>query len=243
MRLTELTGQNGNGNRILHIEFAPKLTVVTAPKALPVFAALCLLFDYHVPETLLPSCSVPGEYTSLSATVTSTDGEFRIAANLRESAWSVGIMQPDGRWRNGFPMRHCAEEDTANIYIAGVTDFSDRLYRYKCAGDYYPANTFSVQTDGIGATRNFRTYLHRYAAGSASETFRKETEVYQQFCFLQTAEFWSELERERNMHYEPKPLLLLYPQIEKMPADEIRHLEEQLFRMDRQAVLFLPGIK
>lgn len=238
MFITGLTAEKKN--RVsLHVDFSPHLTLVTGQNAVTVYAALRLLLNYRVPRTLRLPIPAAGEYIGLTAAITAAEEKFRVTAEPCGGVWLVRGEQSAGN----SSMQHCPEEDAANVYVAGITDFSDRLHRYMCAGDYYPSDSFAAQTNGIGSTERFRTCLHRYVENIASEHSEEDAELCQQQCFLETAEFWSELERERDLHYEPKPLLFMYPQAVSVTKEEIRQLKEQMISTDRQAILCLPSVK
>ena len=239
MVITGLTAEKKNREHSLHVDFSPHLTLVTGKDAATVYAAVQLLLNYRVPRTLRLPIPAAGEYIDLTAAITAAEKKFRVTAEPCGGVWLVRSEESAG----SISMQHCLEEDAANIYVAGITDFSDRLHRYMCAGDYYPSDSFAAQTNGIGSTERFRTCLHRYVENIASEHSGEAAEIYQQRCFLETAEFWSELERERDLHYEPKPLLILNPQVKSVTEEEIMELKEQMISTNRQAILCLPSVK
>lgn len=135
-------------------------------------------------------------------------------------------------------MSHCIEQDSIDNFDGWDSSFPLRLYWYRDCDDCDATKQLHSRTNYVVTTRTFRSYLKQYIKefkpepinntgnyrvainsqgefvvvypDESEETPLSDTEktLFWYICFLNIAEFWSDIEYIRNMHHEKKPLLI-----------------------------------
>lgn len=133
---------------------------------------------------------------------------------------------------------HCTEQDTIDNFDGRDNTFPLRLCWYRGCDDYEVPKDLHSKSNYVVSTKTFRSHLIRYIKafepepinniknykatinnqgrfevvypGVAGELPLSETEekLFWYICFLNVAEFWTDVENIRNMHHEKKPLII-----------------------------------
>lgn len=133
---------------------------------------------------------------------------------------------------------HCTEQDTIDNFDGRDDSFPLRLCWYRGCDDYEVPKDLHSRSNYVVSTKTFRSYLMRYIKtfkpesinntknykagindkgkfeivypGVSGEIPLSETEekLFWYICFLNVAEFWTDVENIRNMHHEKKPLII-----------------------------------
>ena len=133
---------------------------------------------------------------------------------------------------------HCTEQDTIDNFDGRDNSFPLRLCWYRGCDDYEVPKDLHSKSNYVVSTKTFRSHLIRYIKafepepinniknykatinnqgkfevvypGVAGEVPLSETEekLFWYICFLNVAEFWTDVENIRNMHHEKKPLII-----------------------------------
>ena len=115
------------------------------------------------------------------------------------------------------PLRLCwyrnREDDEIPVDLSGRTEhlvdtktFRSHLIRYIKAFRPEPINCKKNYQTAINPQGKFEVYY----PGVSGKVFLSETEekLFLYICFLNIAEFWAEIEKNRDLHHEKKPLLI-----------------------------------
>lgn len=133
---------------------------------------------------------------------------------------------------------HCTEQDTIDNFDGRDDSFPLRLCWYRGCDDYEVPKDLHSRSNYVVSTKTFRSHLVRYIKafepepinniknykatinnqgkfevvypGVSGELPLSETEekLFWYICFLNVAEFWTDVENIRNMHHEKKPLII-----------------------------------
>ena len=133
---------------------------------------------------------------------------------------------------------HCTEQDTIDNFDGRDNSFPLRLCWYRDRDDYEAPKDLHSRSNYVVSTKTFRSHLIRYIKafepepinniknykatinnqgrfevvypGVSGELLLSETEekLFWYICFLNVAEFWTDVENIRNMHHEKKPLII-----------------------------------
>ena len=133
---------------------------------------------------------------------------------------------------------HCTEQDTIDNFDGRDDSFPLRLCWYRGCDDYVVPKDLHSKSNYVVSTKTFRSHLIRYIKafepepinniknykatinnqgkfevvypGVPGEVPLSETEekLFWYICFLNVAEFWTDVENIRNMHHEKKPLII-----------------------------------
>lgn len=133
---------------------------------------------------------------------------------------------------------HCMEQDTIDIFDGRDSSFPLRLCWYKGCDNYEVPKDLYSRSNYLISTKTFRSHLIQYiktfepeainnnknykaainnkgkfevvCPGVSGEISLSQTEekLFWYICFLNIAEFWEDIEKIRDMHYEKKPLLI-----------------------------------
>lgn len=133
---------------------------------------------------------------------------------------------------------HCTEQDTIDNFDGRNDSFPLRLCWYRGCDDYEVPKDLHSRSNYVVSTKTFRSHLMRYIKafepepinniknykatinnqgkfevvypGVSGEIPLSETEekLFWYICFLNVAEFWTDVENIRNMHHEKKPLII-----------------------------------
>ena len=133
---------------------------------------------------------------------------------------------------------HCTEQDTIDNFDGRDDSFPLRLCWYRGCDDYEVPKDLHSRSNYVVSTKTFRSHLVRYIKafepepinniknykatinnqgkfevvypGVSGELPLSETEekLFWYICFLNVAEFWTDVESIRNMHHEKKPLII-----------------------------------
>lgn len=133
---------------------------------------------------------------------------------------------------------HCTEQDTIDNFDGRDDSFPLRLCWYRGCDDYEAPKDLHSRSNYVVSTKTFRSHLIRYIKafepepinniknykatinnqgrfevvypGVSGELLLSETEekLFWYICFLNVAEFWTDVENIRNMHHEKKPLII-----------------------------------
>ncbi len=122
-------------------------------------------------------------------------------------------------------LSRCAEQDTVDNFNKSYT-LPMRLCWYKDREEY-DFGDLSAKTNGIADTKFFRAYLNKFIKNFNQNTKniyvpkisdngrlepinadKNNEKTFLYNCYLLLAEFWDELEKIRNIHYESKPLIV-----------------------------------
>ena len=133
---------------------------------------------------------------------------------------------------------HCSEQDRVESFDGNDDSFPLRLCWYRDADDYEAPKSLHGKSNYILSTKTFRSHLIRYIKafepepihntknykaainkkgkfevvypGVVGEPQLSETEkkLFWYICFLNIAEFWTDVEKIRNIHHEKKPLII-----------------------------------
>lgn len=164
-----------------------------------------------------------------------------------------------------YRLSHCPEQDALDTFDGQDTTLPLRLLWYrnceKAPGDLsdrtesrtdlkiFRAQLLryiqSFQPEPIHCKKNYllsmtpegRFAVHR--PGGSGEVFLSETEekLFRYLCFLNTAEFWTEVEKLRDLHHEKKPLVI-QNFVERLDESvDIRGLMARTARLQRQIVI------
>lgn len=135
-------------------------------------------------------------------------------------------------------LTHCAEQDAIEHFDGMDKGTPDRLCRYRSTRDRNADRDLPHRTDRIADTKAFRAQLVRYIQSFQPEPIHSrkpyftgitphgqftvchpeisqgihlsesEEKLFRYICFLNTAAFWEEVEQNRDLHYERKPLIV-----------------------------------
>lgn len=161
---------------------------------------------------------------------------------------------------------HCRENDSSEVFDGMDRSFSLKLCQYHNS-DECDFNRFSDVTDRIIKTQAFRSYLIKYIKtfnpepintqkeyqisltkrgrfeviypGASEKIPLSETEekLFLYMCFLNTAEFWKQIENVRNMHHETKPLIIKNLLEFLDQSTKIHNLVMRTLRLKRQIII------
>ena len=170
-------------------------------------------------------------------------------------------------------LHHCPEQDGAEYFDGRDKTLPMRLCRYRNWEDYGTPADLSHGTDYLAATKIFRSQLNRYIQtfqperihcrksyqvtinrqgkfevyhpGVNGDVFLSETEekLFHYICFLNIAEFWTQIESTRDLHHERKPLLIRNFLEFLDESTELDGLLERTLHLQRQVILLAPSIK
>lgn len=164
-------------------------------------------------------------------------------------------------------LTHCAEQDAVEHFDGQDKRTPHRLCRYRSCRDWEADQNLPHRTDRITDTKTFRSHLVRYIKEFQPEpihsskpyltgitpqgqftvfhpaysgrVFLSETEekLFHYICFLNTAEFWEAVEKNRDLHHERKPLLL-HNFLEYLDAStQLDKLIARTLRLQRQVLI------
>ena len=133
---------------------------------------------------------------------------------------------------------HCAEQDAIESFDGCDKTIPLRLSWYHNAEEYEPFGFLEENSNHIANTKTFRSSLSKYIKTFESEPInnrkqynisitqngkfeishlgseeknclsKTEEKIFLYICFLNIAEFWSNIESVRNLHNADKPLLI-----------------------------------
>lgn len=133
---------------------------------------------------------------------------------------------------------HCTEQDTIDNFDGREDSFPLRLCWYRGCDDYEVPKDLHSRSNYVVSTKTFRSHLIRYIKAFESEPIHNiqnykatinnqgkfevvypgvsgelplsetEEKLFWYICFLNVAEFWTDVETIRNMHHEKKPLII-----------------------------------
>ena len=171
-------------------------------------------------------------------------------------------------------LSHCPEQDAIECFDGRDRTLPFHLCRYRIRGDDGSCVGMSDRTEHLAATQTFRSQLLRYIKAfrpepvncrkqyqvtinrqgafevvnpeTAGSVFLSETEekLFLFICYLNIAQFWSDVEMLRDLHHEKKPLLVRnFIEFLDESAD-IDHLMERTMRLGRQVLMLtLPEVE
>lgn len=135
-------------------------------------------------------------------------------------------------------LSHCLEQDVIEQFDGRDKSVPLRLCWYHNAEDYQPPGALAKNSDSIATTKTFRSRLAKYIKAFKPELINNQKEyrvgvnkdgkfdiyypginadlclseteekLFLFICFLNIAEFWSDIESIRNLHHIEKPLLI-----------------------------------
>lgn len=135
-------------------------------------------------------------------------------------------------------LSHCLEQDTTESFDGKEQSLPLRLCWYRKPEDQDAVDNFPDRTNRLITTDAFRTHLIQYirtfqpepvnckksyqvtvdpqgkfvifCPGIPDDIYLSETEekLFLYLCFLNIAEFWTDIEKIRDLHHEKKPLLI-----------------------------------
>ncbi len=175
------------------------------------------------------------EDTRVFAEICLADATFLVGGTPTEGRLQLRATDPtgaDATKRYQYALSHTREQDDAEVFDGQDPSAPLRLYRY------YQREDRKALSGRLADTKTFRSYLHHYiqnfqpeplrdqkayrvtvdpsgrfrvrhpkipGEGNLSETERK---LFRYICFLNTAEFWTNFEKIRDLHHGKKPLLI-----------------------------------
>lgn len=164
-------------------------------------------------------------------------------------------------------LAHCREQDAIDCFNGLDKTVSSRLYQYKNSKDLSICHRLEDETGYYSETKTFRTQLIRYIKNFRPEPINhrkkhlitvdqhgrfqttypgipepvclSETEekLFRYICFLNIAEFWSDIETIRDLHHEKKPLLIQNFLEYLDESTDIRHLIKRTIQLQRQIIM------
>ncbi len=164
-------------------------------------------------------------------------------------------------------LSHCLEQDVVESFDGYDKSIPLRLCWYRNDEDYEPPGKLASNSEHIATTKTFRARLARYikafepesinnqknyrvavngdgsfkafSLGIDDDIYLSETEekLFLYICFLNIAEFWSDIEAIRNLHNVNKPLLIKNF-IEYLDESvEINNLIKRTLALNRQIII------
>lgn len=133
---------------------------------------------------------------------------------------------------------HCAEQDAIESFDGCDKTIPLRLSWYHNSEEYEPSGNLDENSNHIATTKTFRSSLVKFIKAFGSESInnqkqhrvairkngkfeiyrpgseeknclsKTEEKIFLYICFLNIAEFWSNIESVRNLHNVDKPLLI-----------------------------------
>lgn len=135
-------------------------------------------------------------------------------------------------------LSHCLEQDVIEQFDGRDKSIPLRLCWYRNDEDYQPSGCLAQNSNNIATTNTFRSRLAKYIKAFEPELINNhkayrvgvnrngkfdvyfpginadlclsetEEKLFLYLCFLNIAEFWSDIEAIRNLHHIEKPLLI-----------------------------------
>ena len=224
---------------------------------------LCSRVQQAIPETWLCATTrltavVHIETCEYTVTAAVCDGRLTLTATDHDGVEVTNTYQ--------YLLSHCPEQNAAEYFDGQDKTLPLRLYWYRNWEDA-PEN-ISDRTDSLTDTKTFRSHLLGYIKafrpeplnckkpylaamnpegqfevfypGVSGEVSLSETEekLFLYICFLNVAEFWTDIENIRDLHHEKKPLVI-QNFLEYLDAStDIRALIGRTGKLQRQIILF-----
>ena len=169
-------------------------------------------------------------------------------------------------------LSHCAEQDAIESFDVCDKSIPLRLCWYRNTDDYEPSGELEKNSEYIATTKTFRATLAEYIKafepvpldsrkrynvvvnqnGKFDIICRKNEEgclgqinekLFLYICFLNIAEFWSDIESIRNINYVKKPLVIknLIECLDE--SAEIENLIKRTLMLKRQMIFVTLPIK
>ncbi len=170
-------------------------------------------------------------------------------------------------------MSHCMEQDTIDNFDGRNNSFPLRLCWYMGCDDCDAPNDLYDRTNYVMSTKMFRSYLTKYIKNFKPELINNkkkykicinkhgkfkvlcpdvygeinlsqtDEKLFWYICFLNVAEFWEDIEKIRNMHYEKKPLLINNFLEFLDQSTDINSLIERTIQLGRQIIILTLPMK
>lgn len=164
-------------------------------------------------------------------------------------------------------LSHCLEQDAIESFDGKDKTIPMRLCWYRNNEDYHPPGCLAKNSDNIATTKTFRARLAKYIKAFEPELINSqkayrlavnengkfdvyypginndlclsETEerLFFYLCFLNIAEFWSDIESIRNLHHIEKPLLIKNFLEYLDESAEIEKLIKRTIALGRQVII------
>ena len=204
-----------------------------------------------------PPVAIPSHWlradTRLSALVCLEEGVFRVIAAMEKG--QLQLFAPEDY---PYAMTHNREQDDLEHFDGLDLTLPHRLCRYRSQPSYLaapktahahlrhyiknfrpqPINNHKSYRIGLDREGNFYPFLPGYSgAPYLSET---EQRLFLYTCFLNLAEFWTDLETLRDLHHEKKPLLV-YNFLEHLDeSTDLQSLINRTQNLSHQTLFLLP---
>lgn len=265
MFIRHITIQNLGAISFFEAEFSQQVTLLRCRHTAELSAALAfLMYRDDIPEHWLQ------ENTRLRAQISLAGVDYALSAISQDGRLQLSVTDPEGADATAlyqYTLRHCQEQDAAEIFDGKDRTLPLRLcrYRYRAEGD-----NLSVKTRRLADTHTFRQYLLQYIKafrpepihsqkqyqiattpcgkftarfpGVPGKVYLSETEqrLFHYLCFLHVAEFWAGFEKLRDLHHEKKPLVIQnFLELLDESAD-IRTLLTRTRKLQRQIIVLTP---
>lgn len=164
-------------------------------------------------------------------------------------------------------LSHCPEQDAAEGFDGQDKTLPFRLCWYQNSREYDACANLSRRTAYFADTKTFRNHLLRYIhtfqpqpihskknykaainpqgkfevihPDVPGEVFLSTTEekLFLYLCFLNIAEFWTDMEKIRDLHHEKKPLLIRNFLEHLDESTDMRGLVDRTSHLQRQVIL------
>jgi len=236
MILKELVIEERQKNRMLTIPFRSSFTNVTANGGAAA-EAIGTLLRKDLIKPGLPRGFIEPE-TEMRLELLLNDGIYRIThKKARTGEWREWtVYGPEGEIvpAGAFFMRihQCQEEAESNYYVFDRS-YVEVLQKYSDPLRFYSVQDFMRRTEGIGFTRTFRKTLLEMRREFRRPRERAGAALSNQGSFFEFNTFWNRIEKIRNMHFEPWPIIVLQSAEQK---EDIRELTTQARLFKRQLI-------
>ena len=262
MVIQRITFRDFGGVSCYDTRLTPGLNIIETRNIPVVSAAIQSLLCSRVE---IPSGWVQ-ESTRLEAEVLLENAAYRLLATVQEGRLTLTATDPAGGdvtedYQD--TLYHCVEQDAAECFDGQNTTAPDWLFRY-----WDNSRDLAHRTDRITDTKTFRTHLVRYVKTfqpepinnrkcyltgitpqgkfcilhpeisgpvSLSET---EEKLFRYLCFLNGAAFWEDIEKNRDLHHEKKPLLVQNFLEYLDESAQIQNLITRTLQLRRQVIMF-----
>lgn len=266
MIIRRITIQNFGSVQFYETALTPELNIVDSRYTPELLAAieflLCSKAQQTIPsEWLRPTTRLAAEVLSEMGVYTVT----AVPCNGRLALTVTDYSGTDATDAYQYMLSHCLEQDATDSFDGQDKTLPLRLCWYRNCADA-PEN-MSDKTDSLTDTKTFRCHLIGYIKafqpepinckkayqtaitpqgrfevfypGVSGNVSLSETEekLFLYICFLNIAEFWTDIEKIRDMHHEKKPLIIQNFLEFLDESTDIRALVARTIRLQRQIII------
>ena len=238
---------------VLESRYAPEISAAinillcnkTGQNRMPISPATCLTAQVFIGTSVYNLCAVPrGKQLLLTATDISGKDVTEFYQNALSHCWEQDAAEHFDGLDPTLPSRLCQyrnfREENADLSpkterLIETQTFRRHLIHYIRAFQPERIHCKKRYLTAIDRQGNFRV-IHPDVSGEVHLSQTEET-LFRYICFLNVAEFWTDMERIRDMHHEKKPLLIQNFLEYLDCSTDINSLIARTLRLSRQVIV------